>query len=387
MSNELLYDYNKDEIKNSLTIEQVTEYIAELGGEPNPLPDIILCKTICHGGDSHKLYYYDNTKLFKCYTGGCSADGSDAFDIFELTRKVMSREKPKEELTKEGNSMPRDWNLPEAIDYVAQFFGFSPVEKERNESFISADTWKILNNYDRINNIDLNTKIVELKVYDESILKYMPILPIQPWIKEGIDFKVMKDRGICFNPKSCGIIIPHYDIDNKLVGIRERTLILENEEKGKYRPAYINKQLYNHPLSFNLYNLNNSKDNIKNIKKVFVFESEKSCLQYASFFGIENDISVACCGSSFIQYQAWLLMELGVEEIIVGFDKQFQEKGDKEFKKLIKNLTTIFKKYGHLVKISYLFDKEDLLGYKESPTDRGKEVFEKLYKNRINLYI
>jgi hypothetical protein len=96
---------------------------------------------------------------------------------------------------------------------------------------------------------------------------------------------------------------------------------------------------------------------------------------------------VACCGSSFIQYQAWLLMELGVEEIIIGFDKQFQEKGDKEFKKLTKNLTTIFKKYGHLVKISYLFDKEDLLGYKESPTDRGKEVFEKLYKNRINLYI
>ena len=54
------------------------------------------------------------------------------------------------------------------------------------KAFISADTWKILNNYDRINNIDLNTKIVELKVYDESILKYMPILPIQPWIKEGI---------------------------------------------------------------------------------------------------------------------------------------------------------------------------------------------------------
>ena len=112
---ELLYDYNKDEIKNSLTIEQVTEYVAELGGEPNPLPDIILCKTICHGGDSHKLYYYDNTKLFKCYTGGCSADGSDAFDIFELTRKVMSREQPK---AREDS----DWNLPEAIEKVAQYF-------------------------------------------------------------------------------------------------------------------------------------------------------------------------------------------------------------------------------------------------------------------------
>lgn len=382
----LQYDYDKDEIKNTLTLEQVAEYVAELGGEPQLLQEILLCKTICHGGDSHKLYYYDNTKLFKCYTGGCAAEGSDAFDIFELTRKVLSREQPKQEKTCEG-FIPRDWNLPEAIDYVAQFFGFTQVTRERNDEFISAETWKILNNYDRINNIDLETKRVELKVYDSTILKYMPVLPIYPWIREGIDFEVMKARGICFDAKSCGIVIPHYDINNNLVGIRERTLIRENEEKGKYRPAYINKQLYNHPLSFNLYNLNNSKENIAALKKAFVFESEKSCLQYASFYGLENDISVACCGSSFIQYQAWLLMNLGVEEIIIGFDKQFQEKGDDEFNKLTKNLTTIYKKYGHLVKISYLFDKNDLLGYKESPTDRGKETFEQLYKNRINLYI
>jgi hypothetical protein len=30
--------------------------------------------------------------------------------------------------------------------------------------------------------------------------------------------------------------------------------------------------MYNHPLGFNLYNINNSKDNIKNTKKVIIFE-------------------------------------------------------------------------------------------------------------------
>ena len=49
-------------------------------------------------------------------------------------------------------------------------------------------------------------------------------------------------------------IIPHYDINNNLIGIRERTLIKENEVYGKYRPAYLNGKLYNHPLSFSLYN-------------------------------------------------------------------------------------------------------------------------------------
>jgi hypothetical protein len=324
--------------------------------------------------------------LFKCYTGGCAAEGSDAFDIFELTRKVLSREQPKIENSREGIPIPREWNLPEAIEYVAQFFGYSPTTRETNNS-VSVETWKVLNNYDRISNINISTQEVELKKYDNVILKHFPILPIYPWMKEGIDFEVMKARGICFDPKNCGIVIPHYDINNNLIGIRERTLVLENEEKGKYRPAYLNKQLYNHPLSFNLYNINNSKKNISILKKAVVFESEKSCLQYASFYGLENDISTACCGSSLIQYQVWLLITLGVEEIIIGFDKQFQEKGDEEFKKLTKNLTNIYKKYGHLVKISFLFDKENLLDYKNSPTDKGKEIYEILFKNRINLYL
>ena len=53
----------------------------------------------------------------------------------------------------------------------------------------------------------------------------------------------------------------------------------------------------------NLYNLNNSKDNIKLIGKAIVFESEKSCLLYQTYFGIENDISVACCGSNLSIHQ------------------------------------------------------------------------------------
>ena len=386
------YDYDKNMIKENLTIEQICEFLNEFHAEPIINNNIIIAKTICHNpfenleSASHKLYYYDNTKLFKCYTGGCAAEGSDAFDIFELTRKVLSREQPKIENNREGIPIPREWNLPEAIEYVAQFFGYSPTTRE-TDNFVSIETWKVLNNYDRISNINISTQEVELKKYDNVILKHFPILPIYPWMKEGIDFEVMKARGICFDPKNCGIVIPHYDINNNLIGIRERTLILENEEKGKYRPAYLNKQLYNHPLSFNLYNINNSKKNISILKKAVVFESEKSCLQYASFYGLENDISTACCGSSLIQYQVWLLITLGVEEIIIGFDKQFQEKGDAEFKKLTKNLTNIYKKYGHLVKISFLFDKENLLDYKNSPTDKGKEIYEILFKNRINLYL
>ena len=375
-----IYEYDKNAIKNSLNLEQIYSFLDDLGAAPQPQGPVILNKTICHCGNSHKLYYYDNTKLFRCYTD-C---GGEAFDIYELTRKVKSRENPKERWTKEGQSYLDDWNLPEAIEYVAQYFGFSPIERAIETTSI-LDDWKTLNNYDRIEKISKDTQIVELKTYDNGIITRLPHPIIEPWEKEGITREVINHCDICYDPKNCGIVIPHYDIDGRLIGIRERTLVKEEEVKGKYRPAYIGKQLYNHPLSFNLYNLNNSKENIKTMKKAIIWEGEKSCLLYASYFGIENDISVACCGSSLIAYQVKLLLDLGVEEIIIGFDKQFQEFNDDEHKKLVKNLKNIHKKYGAYVHISYMFDKWDLLDYKDSPIDQGKDVFLELFKRRITI--
>ena len=72
---------------------------------------------------------------------------------------------------------------------------------------------------------------------------------------------------------------------------------------------------------------------------------EKSCLLYKSYFGIDNDISVACCGSNLSAYQVQLLKDAGAKEIIIAFDRQFQEIGDSEFKHLTKNLTKINEKY------------------------------------------
>ena len=86
-----MYSYNKDEIKEKLTIEDVFELVNALGGEPiwDKGRTSFISKTICHnhiGEGSHKLYYYSNTKLFHCYTD-CSPA---TFDIFELVKKVKS---------------------------------------------------------------------------------------------------------------------------------------------------------------------------------------------------------------------------------------------------------------------------------------------------------
>ena len=370
-----LYQYDKDEIKNSLSIDDVMQVLEEFHAEPELKGEVIVSRTICHNHThdetaSKKLYYYDNTHLFRCFTG-CD---EPLFDIFELVRRVKNREENLE------------WELPQAIDYIAKMFGFQPNDNSETFKLDNLEDWKIFERYDRIKDINVQTQEITLKEYDGSFLKNLPQVIIKPWEREGINFEQLERHNICYDPKTGGIVIPHYDINNRLVGIRERTMVLENEQYGKYRPAFFRGQLYNHPLSYNLYNLNFSKDNIRKYRKAIVFEGEKSPLLYGSYFGSENDISVACCGSSFIQYQAWLLIQQGVEEIIIGFDKQFQEKGDHEFKKLIRNLKGIHRKYGHFVKISFLFDKEDLLDYKSSPVDHGPEVFKKLFERRVDLY-
>ena len=142
--------------------------------------------------------------------------------------------------------------------------------------------------------------------------------------------------------------------------------------------------MYNHPLAFNLYNINNSKENIKKIRKVIVFEGEKSCLLYASYFGIDSDISVACCGSSLSTFQINTLLSLGIDEMIIAFDKQYQEIGDEEFKSWIKKLKQISQKVRKFTQVSFIFDTEKILGYKDSPIDNGKDKFLYLLSNRLD---
>lgn len=358
-----------EKIKNELTIEQINELLEALHADPDIHGDYIIARTVCHGGDRHKLYYYDNTKLFKCYT-----ECNSSFDVYELIIKNKKIENI-------------DISLFQAIKYVINFFNL-PIDlnNEIQDNNEEIQDWNILNKYENNNIKEQQERIVELKFYDSNILNFLPkTLKLEPWLKEGITQEVINNCNISFDPWSYGIVIPHYNIDNKLIGIRERTLVKEEEENGKYKPAFLNYQLYNHPLGFNLYNLNNSKDNIRKIKKAILFEGEKSCLLFQSYFGIDNDISVAVCGSNFTQYQFDLLKSLDVNEIIIAFDKQFKEIGDDEWKRWTNKLKEFNKKYGTLVQISYMFDKENLLDYKDSPIDKGKEIFIQLFERRVTI--
>lgn len=364
--------FDKSEIRNSLTTDNIFDLLQEWGGDPEYANFGILCATICHnmpGEGSKKLYYYDNSGLFRCYTG-CDS----YFDIFEMVIKVMKIQHDK------------DFDLNDSVRWIAQKFGLSGREEDEPEED-ELDDWKYLANYGRIQEIELKTQEITLKEYDNNILdRFNYNVTIDPWLSEGISQCAMDQARIGFYPGGDQITIPHFDADGRFIGLRGRTLCADEGERfGKYRPMRVNKILYNHPLGMNLYNLNHSKDAIKIMKKAIVFEGEKSTLLYKSYFGIENDISVACCGSSLSAYQVQLLIDAGAEEIIIAFDRQFQEIGDTEFQHLKTNLLKLRAKYKNFVTISFIFDKDMITGYKSSPIDEGPDKFLKLFKERIIL--
>ena len=364
--------FDKNEIRDTLTLENIYELLVDWGGEPEYTMFGILCSTICHnppGEGSKKLYFYENSGLFRCYTG-CDS----YFDIFELTIKIADIQ------------WGRVFDLNDAIRWVAQKFGISGsiIEAPDDQGL---EDWKILANYERIQAIEPKTNFVLLKEYDDIILdRFNYDLKIWPWLAEGITQEALNQAQIGFYPGGDQITIPHFDQNNRFIGLRGRTLCAEEGERyGKYRPLRINGELYNHPLGMNLYNFNYSKDNMGITKKAIVFEGEKSTLLYKSYFGLENDISVACCGSSVSQTQIMQLIDAGAQEIIIAFDRQFKEIGDTEFQHLKRNLIKTRERFKNEVLISFIFDKNMITGYKSSPIDCGKDIFLQLFKERIIL--
>lgn len=369
-----MINYDKDFIKEQITDEDVFNLLQDFGGNPIDNGKAFISDTICHnepGVGSHKLYYYKANKMCYCYTG-CS---EPSFDIFELVRKVFRIQKNKE----------LDFN--DAIRWVAQKLNIIVQLDNINPEDDILEDWHYLDNYNRVQEIELSTNNIILKEYDKNILKRFNYnIAITPWLHEGISQKVIQDNQIGYYPGEEQITIPHFDINNKLVGIRGRSLIEDEADKyGKYRPLKINGELYNHPLSMNLYNLNNSKENIQIMKTAILYESEKSCLKYQSFFGQENDISVAVCGSAVSEFQVNLLIQNGAREIVLAFDRDFEELGDDRFKRLKNKVSNLSKKYCNDVIISIIWDKEKITGLKSSPIDEGADKFLQLFKERIIL--
>ena len=316
----------------------------------------LVMPTVCHHASvddaSWKLYYYKNTHIFQCYTE------EGAMSIFTFLKNYY-----------ETRNIVYDWytDIYEVIRDCSHFDG----EKVAGNAYQPIRD-RYMPQKDRR----------ELPAYPEGILniftKYYPI----EWLKDGISKAAMDKYNIRFSPTQNKIIIPHYDAAGRLVGIRGRALNQwEIENIGKYMPVQIEGKWYSHPLSLNLYGLNFNKEDIKKTGIAFLFEAEKSVLQFESF-NMPN-CAGAVCGSKLNKYALDILVrECHPREIVICFDQE-EEPGKQDYFDKLYNLCNKYKVYSNF---SFIYDKEKLLNLKDSPSDKGEEVFLKLLEKRTKVY-
>ena len=344
---------NYQEIVENLRDEDIFRLLEQLGAQPIDKGNCFICKTICHNEDadeaSQKLYYYKDTHLFYCYTE-CGAQS-----IFKFLRNYY-----------ETRNISYDW-----------YTDIYEVILNCSVSALTApDTYRSIKS-------DYTARKVrkELPTYPTGLLDtFIHYYPIE-WIQDHITPDVMEKYNIRYSISQNKIIIPHYNAEGGLVGIRGRALNKQDIEAfGKYMPVQIEGKWYSHPLSLNLYGLNWNKDNIRNSRNCLIFESEKSVMQVESFDG--RNCAVACCGSNINKYQIDLLMRYcAPREIVVCFDNEEKKDEDKYFQKL----WNMCSKYKNYCSMSFIYDRQGISKLKDSPSDNGEKIFSQLLKERVKV--
>lgn len=350
------------ELKDKLSEDNIKTLLIEMGAtiyyEDD---DMWISDTICHHGKKPKLYYYKDSKSFHCY--------SECGQLDILGVVMGYKGYTDEEFYKVINWICVKLN----IDNCEYGFG---IQQQISD-------WEFIRSYKKSSKKEAVSK--PLIPYNNSILNIFQKLYAVDWINEGISIETMKKYNILYSTWQQKIIIPHYDISNQLIGVRGRSLLEEDIELfGKYTPFKVGrKHFYNHALGQNLFGLNNNIKSIQKKRKIMLVEAEKSVMQTDTMFGKDN-FTVGLCGNNLTSYQIGLILMLGVREVIVALDKQYQSLESDECKKWAEHIKkNIVKPLAPYCIVTILWDTQDLLPYKASPTDCGKETLLKLMDNKI----
>lgn len=331
-------DINPDVIKDLKERIDISDYVSQyvdLKYENNQW--VGLCPFHKEKTPSFKIS--KDNKHFCCY--GCHTSG-DIIDFAQEFHKI---------------------GYSEAVCSVASFINYQINPNK------TSDTIKLFKKYKPIKR---KSEYVH-KLLDISEYKKFPKTSIPLWEEEGISAETIDKYDIRFDKSNNRILYPVYDYNGKLINIKGRTI--HEYWKELKIPKYLN--YYKVGCLDYLQELNKAKDYVREQKEIIIFEGIKSCMK-AYQFGVRNQVSAE---TSILNYeQVKLILSLGCD-VVIAFDK------DKKLNDFYNKDLSLLTKFTN---VYYINDKYDLLGKaedKNSPVDKGEEIWKELYTNRERVMI
>lgn len=275
----------------------------------------------------------------------------------------------------------KKYSFPESLRYISAFFGLSKGTFKAKEDHLSH-----FKKHKKKTGSGVKLSEIDVEKFPKTMLNNYIQLPHYELFKEGIVPQVQEQYNICYDDKLDRILFPHFSFDNKdeIVGIAGRTLASKEMMDNFDIPKYWN-YIKGYMKMYNLYGFSHAIEHIKKQKCMVIFEAEKSVLKLATFEKGEGyGTAVGCHELSDVQVKIIIQLTPPDTEIVIAFDKDVMTMEDEEGKHIgVEFLEKTCKKLTPYRKVSYIYDKYDILEEKSSPIDEGIKKWEYLFKHRV----
>ena len=308
---------------------------------------------------SPKLYFYKDSQIYFGYTS------SRSYDIISLVQTRLSL-------------LKQPCSFLDACQFILDTTNINPDSISRVKKEGHVYDWSNLERFIRVRKYGN-----QLSEYNRNIIDTLPSLYPQAWIDEGISEETMEKYQIRYYERCNQTVIPCFDDEARLVGVRVRNWDKDRVEQAKYMPLItLDGQCYKFNTNQVFYGINYNKPMIEQTGEVWLGESEKFVLKLDGWFGPKS-CALAMYGHQLGMQRRNQLIKMGVKRVVYCPDMDFIGQDDAFFEdwcKSVRRLCDMFKGY---CQVDIVWDDSgELLGPKENATDRDKETWDKLWESR-----
>lgn len=293
-----------------------------------------------HSEKTASLAVYEDTQTYYCY--GCGSEGN-IFTWIQLTENLSFKEAVRKVAALSGSE------ISESVESeIFRFYKkYSKLVSSTNKAYPERP----------ILNIE--------KDYKE---KYSDEVP-QEWIEEGISEEEIKKYEIRIDKGSNRIVYPVYDSNYNLIGVKGRTR--SKNYKNLNIMKYMNYNSLGGRVDF-FTGMKQAELYVKEKNEIVILEGLKSVMKVDGW-GYHNAVSVET--STLNELQIELIIQMHIKDVVLAFDKDVPISKIKDHIGLLNRFTNCYA----------IIDKWKLLNNKDSPCDRGKDVWDTLYERRVRI--